>query len=86
MDLPKDLRKDDYYINDEGMYEIVFSSQQPKATYFRRYCCNVIFSQIWQQLTNKIKEPHQQAIEKKDNQIQSFEFTNEKKSTENFEA
>ena len=27
MDWPKDLRKDDYYVNEEGMYEIVFSSQ-----------------------------------------------------------
>ena len=43
MDWPKDLRKDDYYANEEGMYEIVFSSQQPKAKDFRRHCCNVLF-------------------------------------------
>ena len=66
MDRPKDSRKDDYYINEEGMYEIVFSSQQPKAKDFRRHCCNVLFPHAWQQLTNKMKEGHQQAIEEKD--------------------
>ena len=48
MDWPKDSRKDDYYINEEGMYEIVFSSQQPKAKDFRRHCCNVLFSHVRQ--------------------------------------
>ena len=46
MDWPKDSRKDDYYINEEGMYEIVFSSQQPKAKDFRRHCCNVLFPHV----------------------------------------
>ena len=46
VDWPKDLRKNDYYINEEGMYEIVFSSQQPKAKDFRRHCCNVLFSNV----------------------------------------
>ena len=68
VDWPKDSRKDDYYISEEGMYEIVFSNQQPKAKNFRRYCCNVR-----QQLTNKIQEEHQQAIEEKDNQIQAHQ-------------
>ena len=36
------------------------------AKEFRRYCCNVMFPQTRQQLTNKIKEEHQQAIEEKD--------------------
>ena len=31
MDWPKDSGKDDFYINEEGMYELVFGSQQPKA-------------------------------------------------------
>ena len=43
MDWPKDSRKDDHYINEEGMYEIVFSSQQPKAKDFRRHCCKCYF-------------------------------------------
>ena len=71
MDWPKDSRKDDYYVNEEGMYEIVFSSSQPKAKDFRRHCCNVLFPHAQQQLTNKMKEDHQQAIEEKDNQIQA---------------
>ena len=65
----KDSRKDDYYINKEGMYEIVFSSQQPKAKDFRRHCCNVLFPHVRQQLTSKMKEDHQQAIEEKDEAI-----------------
>ena len=67
MDWPKDLRKDDYYVNEEGMYEIVFSSQQPKAKDFRRHCCNVLFPHAQQQLTSKMNEDYQQAIEEKDN-------------------
>ena len=47
------------------MYETVFSSQQPKAKKFRRHCCNVLFPHVRQQLTNKMKEGHQQAIEEK---------------------
>ena len=58
IDWPKDLRKDDYYISKEGMYEIVFSNQQSKAKNFRRYCCNVLFLHVQQQLTNKIQEEH----------------------------
>ena len=48
------------------MYELLFLSQQPKAKDFRRHCYNVIFPQIRQQLTNKMKEKHQQTIEEKD--------------------
>ena len=78
MDWPKDSRKDEYYICEEGMYEIVFSSQQPKAKDFRRHCCSVLFPHLHQQLTNKIKEQHQQAIEEKDNEVEALGFTNEK--------
>ena len=46
MDWPKDSRKDDYYINKEGIYEIVFSTQQPKAKDFRKHCCNVLFPHV----------------------------------------
>ena len=70
-------QKYDIYVNEEGMYEIVFPSQQPKAKDFRRHCCNVLFPHFLQQLTSKIQEKHQQAIEEKDNQIQSLETTNE---------
>ena len=44
---------------------------------FRRHCCNVMFPRIQQQLTNKMKEDHQQAVEEKDNQIQALESKNE---------
>ena len=36
MDWPKNQRKDDYYINDEGMYELFFGCQQPKAKKFQK--------------------------------------------------
>ena len=58
----KDSIKDDYYINEEGMYELVFARQQPNAKAFKKYCCNTVFPHIWQQLTNKMVGDHQQAI------------------------
>ena len=62
MDLSKDSRKVDCYNNEEGMYELFFGSQQPKAKNFRKHCCNMMFPQIRQQLANKMKEDHQRAI------------------------
>ena len=78
VDWSKDSQKPDIYVKEEGMYEIVFSSQQSKAKDFRRHCCNVLFAHIRQHLANKIKEDHQQAITNRENQIQALEFTNEK--------
>ena len=40
---PRNSKKLDLYIIEEGMYELLFSSQQPKAKDFRRHCCNVLF-------------------------------------------
>ena len=82
MDWPRDLRKDDYYIIEKGMYELLFSSQQPKVKNFRRHCCSVMFPQIWRQLTNKMKEEHWQAITGCDNQVQALEFMNEEHQQE----
>ena len=63
---PMDSRKDDYYVNKEGTYEIVFKSQQPKAKDFRKHCCNVLFHHFPQQLAKKkMKEDHQEAIKKR---------------------
>ena len=59
---PRDSQKLDLYINEEGMYQLLFSSEQLKAKDFRRHCCNVLFPHVRQQLTNKLKEEHQQAI------------------------
>ena len=50
---PKDSQKYDIYINGEGMHEILFSRQQPKAKDFRRHCCNVLFHHL-RQLKKKI--------------------------------
>ena len=73
---PSDSRKDDYYLNEEGMYELVFSSQQQKVKAFRKYCSNQIFPHIRQQLTDKLVEDHQKAIEDRDNRIQAIEYEN----------
>ena len=55
---PSDSRKNDYYLNEEGMYELLFSSQQSLAKKFRKHCCNVMFPHICKQLTNKMVEEH----------------------------
>ena len=49
----KKSQPNDYYINEEGMYKLLFS--------------------VRQQLTKKMKEEHQQAIEEKDDQIQAHQ-------------
>ena len=66
VDWPKDSQKLNIYISIEGMYELLFSSQQPKANEFRKHYCNVMFPHVRQQLTNKMKGDHQQAIGEKD--------------------
>ena len=71
---PKTSQLDNYYINEEGMYELLFSSQQPKAKDFRRHCCNVLFSQIRRQLSDKL---HAMEIEDLTNRVQALEFINE---------
>ena len=53
----------------KGCMSCCFQVNIPKAKDFRRHCFNVLFPQIRRQLTNKMKEEHQQAIEEKDNQI-----------------
>ena len=80
---PSDSEKLDLYINEEGIYELQFSSQQPKAKDFRKYCCNVLFPHVRQQLTCKMQEDHQEAIKEKDaalahrdNQIQTIQYEN----------
>ena len=46
VDWPKNLQKYNIYTNEEGMYELLFSSQQPKAKEFRRHCCNVLYPHV----------------------------------------
>ena len=80
---PEDSQKFDIYTNEEGMYELLFSSQQPKAKEFRKHCCNLMFPHVHQQLTNKMEDDHQQAIKEKDvalaqcdNQIRAIQHEN----------
>ena len=70
VDWPKDSQKFDIYINQEGMYELLFSSQQPKAKDFRRHCCNVMLPQFRQQLSDKL---HAMKIEDLTNLVQAQE-------------
>ena len=56
------------------MYELLFSSQQPKAEKFRKHYFNVLFPHVRQQLSDK-----SYVMEVKDltGRIQALEFTNE---------
>ena len=67
---PKDSQKYDIYINEEGMYDLLFSSQLPLAKKLRKHCCNVMFPHIRKQLTNKMVEQHQRAIRERENVIE----------------
>ena len=81
---PKGSRKDNYYTNEEGIYELLFSSQQPKAKNFRRHCFNVLFPHVWQQLSDK---SHAVEIEDLTDRVLGLEFTNSPGlSATNFEA
>ena len=42
-DWRKDSQKYDIYTDEEGMHELLFPSQQPKAKDFRRHCFNIYF-------------------------------------------
>ena len=70
----KDSRKYDIYTSEEGAYELLFSSQQPKAKDFKRHRCNVLFPHARQQLSDK---SHAMVIEDLKGLIQALEFTNE---------
>ena len=71
-----DSRKDDYYLSEEGMYEVLFSSKQSLARKLRKHCCNVMFPHIRKQLVDKMQEDHQKAIEERDTRIQAIEYEN----------
>ena len=72
---PKDLQKYDFYTNEEGVYELLFSSQRPKAKDFRRRCCKMLFPHVRQQLSVKL---HAMEIDDITSRVQTLEFTNEK--------
>ena len=74
VDWPKDSEKYDIYINEEGMYELLFSSQQRKAKDFKRHYFIVLFPHVRQQPSDK---SHAMEIEDLTGRIQALEFTNE---------
>ena len=76
LEWPKTSQPDKYYLNEEGMYEVLFGSQQPLAKRFRKHCCNVMFPHIRKQLVDKMQEDHQKAIEEQDTRIQAIEYEN----------
>ena len=59
------------YMDEEVMYELLFSSQQLKSKDFRRRCCNVLFPHIRQQLTSK---DHRLVITDRNNKIQDIQY------------
>ena len=77
---PKDSRNDDYCTNEEGMYKLLFPSQQPKTKIFRRHCFDVLFPRVWQQLSDKL---HAMEIENLTSRVQAPEFTNEEEHQAN---
>ena len=71
---PKDLQKYDIYINEERMYEIVFSSQQPKAKKKTSEDTAVMCYFLMFDSSNKL---HAMEIENLTGRVQALEFTNE---------
>ena len=60
---PRDSQKLDLYINEEGMYELLFSSQQPQAKDFKKtaaICCFLMFDSSletkYRKNTNKLSQ------------------------------
>ena len=76
MDCPKISQKYDIYFDEEGMYELLFSSQQPTSKDFRRHCGNVLFPHVRKQLTSKMQEDHQLVITDRNNRIQAIQYEN----------
>ena len=62
LEWPKNSQPGDYYINEEGMNELIFTSQQHRAKAFRKYCCNELFPQVRKLLVDKM-------LEEKDTQL-----------------
>ena len=76
---PTDSQKYGLYINEE----LVFSSQQLLPWACSKHCCNVMFPHIWQQLMDKMKKEHKQAIHEKkaalaliNDELQAIQYDN----------
>ena len=73
VDWPKDSPKIDIYIGEEGMYELLFSSQELKTKDFRKHCCNFLFPHVQQQLSDR---SHAMEIEGLTSRVQDLDITN----------
>ena len=66
--------------NEEGMYKLLFSNQQPIAKSFRKHCCNVMFPHIQRAIIGIQRQHYQQAtqlqqtITDRDNQSQAIQY------------
>ena len=69
MKWPIDSQKYDFYINEEGMYELLFKSQQLQAKAFRKYCCNEMFPKIRNQLLHQRINAERHKVQEKDMQL-----------------
>ena len=77
VDWPKDSQKYDNYTNEEGVYELLFSSQQPKAKDFRRHCCNCCLLMFVSGLqTDAALALLNDDLQDHDNQIQVLQYEN----------
>ena len=74
VDWSEDSQNFDIYINEEGVYELLFSRQQPKAKAVRKHYCNVLFPHVLQQPSDK---SHAMEIEGLTSRVQVLEITNE---------
>ena len=69
---PSHSQKHYLYISEEGLFELVFISQQPLAKSFCKHCCNVRFPHIWQQLLNRVIEEKEAALALLNDELQSI--------------
>ena len=79
VNLPKDSQKYDLYLSEEGLCELMFSSQQLLAKAFRKHCCNFMFPHILQQLIDRVIEEKEAALAlltNCNNQIQAIQDEN----------
>ena len=70
---PSDLQKYDLNINEEGLFELVFNSQQFLLKAFRKHCCSVMFLHIRQQMIDKVTN-EEEAITQKNNGDHEYQY------------
>ena len=73
---PSDSQRYDLYITEKGLYELVFSSQEPLAKAFRKHCCNVMFPHIQQQMTDRVIEEKEAALALLNDELQTIQYEN----------